>query len=248
MFKTEQIILVTGASSGIGRAIATECADSGATVLACGRDEGRLNNARMACSTPERWISIPRDLCQDMTDLPQWLRQLADEHGRIWGMAHCAGAAIMDCLRSYDSETASKLFDLNFNASMLLAKGFADRRVHQKGGAMIFVASVAGVYPEKGHLLYGALKAALIAAVKSISQEVASIGLRANCVSPGIVDTPMQCAAEEVMGECYRAAQLKNYPFGFGQPADVSGMVTFLLSTRARWISGQNFILDGGRY
>lgn len=247
-FSAEQIILVTGANSGIGARIASMCVERGATVLAVGRDAGRLAAARDASGAPGRWISLVKDLAEGPQALPEWIKELSRAHGKLWGLVHCAGKAVMDTLRTFDLAQSRELFDINFNVPLLLSRGMADKRVHSKGGAILFLASVAGVFPEKGHLLYGATKAALLAAAKSLSQEVAASGLRVNCISPGIVDTPMQKAAEAFMGPHYREAQLSQYPLGFGQPEDVAEMAVFLLSARARWITGQNFILAGGRY
>lgn len=247
-FSAEQVILVTGASSGIGAAIARLCVERGATVLAVGRNAGRLEEGRNSVTAPERWISLVRDLAEDPEGLPLWVRSLAGSHGKLWGLVHCAGMAVMDTLRTFELAQSRTLFDLNLNVPLLLSKGMADRRVYSKGGGIVFLTSVSGVYPEKGHLLYGAAKAALIAAARSMSQETAAGGLRVNCISPGIVDTPMQKAAEAFMGPHYREEQLSQYPLGFGQPEDVAEMAVFLLSARARWITGQNFILAGGRY
>ena len=248
MFAASQIILVTGASSGIGRAIALECNAQGATVLACGRDDLKLDEGRKAADTPERWTSIRRDFFEYMEKIPQWLREISQRHGRLWGMACAAGEGLMDSMQAYSLATARRHFDLNFHVPLLLAKGFCDRRVSVKGGALLFVSSASAVFPEKGHLIYGAAKAALTAAARSISQEVAPRGLRVHCLSPGIVDTPMQEKAEALMGPEYRQSQLRGYPLGFGRPEDVAHMAAFLLSDKAAWITGQNFVLAGGRY
>ncbi len=248
MFTADKKILVTGASSGIGRAIALECIAQGATVLACARDAQRLEEARQASSAPDRWINIQRDFLENMEEIPVWVRGLAQSHGKLWGLAHAAGEGLMDSLQGYDLVAARRHFSLNFHAPCLLAQGFCDRRVGLKGGALLFIASAAAVYPEKGHLIYGAAKAALIAAAKSISDEVAPRGLRVHCLSPGIVDTPMEDKAEALMGSGYRSSQLQGYPFGFGKPEDVAHMAAFLLSEQAAWITGQNFVLAGGRY
>ncbi len=248
MFTAEQKILVTGAGSGIGKAVALECVAQGATVLACARDAQRLEEARQASSAPERWISLQRDFLEDMEQIPAWVRGLGQTYGKLWGLAHAAGEGLMDSLQSYDLAVARRHFALNFHAPCLLAQGFCDRRVGLKGGALLFIASAAAVYPEKGHLIYGAAKAALVAAAKSISQEVAPRGLRVHCLSPGIVDTPMESRAEALMGPEYRSRQLQGYPLGFGKPEDVAHMAAFLLSEQAAWITGRNFVLDGGRY
>lgn len=248
IFSSGQLILVTGASSGIGQAIAMKCVENGATVLACGRNAEKLEQGKRECVDPKRWLSVQKDLVSSMEELPAWLRDLAKKHGRFWGLVCSAGMASMDSVRTFSLGASRELFDLNFNVPMLLAKGMADRRIHAKGGALLFISSVAALYAEKGHLLYGASKAALANAAKSLSQELAPLGLRANCIAPGIVDTPMERAAEEYMGPAYREEQLKGYPFGFGRPEDIAEMAVFLLSEKARWITGQNFVLAGGRY
>ena len=130
----------------------------------------------------------------------------------------------------------------------LLAKGFADRRNYQRGGAMLFLSSAAAVHPEKGHCLYGAGKAALAAAMQAVSQEVAPAGLRVHCLAPGLVRTPMLDTSVQNLGESYLSAQEAAYPLGLGRPEDVAFMAAFLLSDKAAWISGQNFVLAGGRY
>ena len=200
IFSSGQLILVTGASSGIGKAIAMKCVENGATVLACGRNAERLEQGKRECVVPERWLSVQKDLLASMEELPAWLRDLAKMYGRFWGLVCSAGMASMDSVRTFSLEASRDLFDLNFNVPMLLAKGMADRRIHAKGGALLFISSVAALYAEKGHLLYGASKAALANAAKSLSQELAPLGLRVNCIAPGIVDTPMERAAEEYMG------------------------------------------------
>ena len=171
MFTAQQRILVTGASSGIGRAIALRCNALGATVLASGRNADRLAEGRRQAVEPSRWVSIERDLLEDMETLPGWVRGLAREHGKLWGLAHAAGDGLMDSLRTYGLAEARRHFDLGFHMPVLLAQGF-----------------------------------------------------------------------------CYREEQLRGYPFGFGQPEDVAHMAAFLLSDQARWITGQNFVLAGGRY
>lgn len=248
MFSKEQIILVTGASSGIGKSIALSCLAKGATVLACGRDSKRLEEARQESVAPERWISLQRDFLEDMQAIPEWVRQLSKDYGKLWALAHASGEGIMDSIQLYDLDLARRHFDLNFHVACLLAKGFCDRRVVLKGGALLFIASASAVYPEKGHLIYGAAKAALVAMAKSLSQEMSARGVRVHCLSPGIVDTPLEEKAEAFMGADYRTTQLAGYPFGFGKPSDVAEIASFLLSDKANWITGQNFVLDGGRY
>lgn len=247
MFSAHQRILVSGASSGIGQAIALRCNALGATVLACGRNAERLEEGRRQAADPARWISLARDLTRDMEGLPDWVRGLAREYGKLWGLAHAAGDGLMDSLRTFALDEARRHFDLGFYVPMLLAQGFCDRRSSENGGALLFLTSASALFPEKGHMIYGAAKAAVAAAAKAISQEVAP-RLRVHCLAPGIVDTPLEARAEAYMGSAYREEQISGYPFGFGTAEDVAHMAAFLLSDQARWITGQNFVLAGGRY
>lgn len=248
LFQASQTIVVTGASSGIGRAIALECNAQGATILACGRNRERLDAAHSVAKFPDQWTSISKDFFDDMENLPTWVRSLAQKYGKLWALAHAAGEGIMDTLQAYDLQTARQHFDCNYHIPMLLAQGFCDRRSCQKGGALLFLGSASAAFPEKGHLNYGAAKAALAAAAKSISQEMAPRGLRVHCLAPGIVDTEMEARTEALMGAHYREDQMANYPFGFGKPEDIAYMAAFLLSDKASWITGQQFVLAGGRY
>lgn len=247
MFNKDQIILVTGASSGIGRACALLLNALGATVLASARNAQNIEKGASECMHPESWITAPRDLLDDPDSLPAWIDSLREKHGRLWGLCHCAGLARLDSIRFVDMKTAREHFDINFFAPLMLARGFSDRRNFRKGGAMLFITSIAGTHPEKGHCLYGAAKSALAAAIKAISQETAPLGLRAHCIAPGSVATPMFEKGAKNLGEDYEKAQYAQYPLGIGQPEDVAEMAAFLLSEKARWITGQNYILAGGR-
>lgn len=248
LFRREQHILVTGASSGIGRACAMLCSRLGASVIACGRSEERLAAARTQCSSPAHWHNEARDLVADIEWLPQWVADLRHKYGRLWGLVHAAGEGRLDSISYFELDEARSHLELNFLVPMQLAKGFSDRRNFVRGGAMLFLSSASAVYPEKGHCLYGAAKAALAAAMKAVSQEMAPKGLRVHCIAPGWVRTPMLDAAIENMGESYEAKEKARYPLGLGEPEDAAWMAAFLLSDRARWITGQNFVLGGGCY
>ena len=102
LFSSDHAILVTGASSGIGRACALLCNSLGATVIASGRNGERLNGARAACAHPERWHNEPRDLRTDIADLPAWIGALRGRYGKFWGMIHAAGEGRLDSVSSFD--------------------------------------------------------------------------------------------------------------------------------------------------
>ena len=133
------------------------------------------------------------------------------------------------------------VFDINYFVPVFLAKGFADKRNRTQDASIVFIASSAGVYPDKGQTIYAASKAALIASMKSISKELSSKGVRVNSISPAYVETPMYYKNLENIG-----TNIEDYPLGIGKPLDIANMSAYLLSSEARWITGQNYIMDGG--
>lgn len=248
VFNSSQTILVTGASSGIGRACALALNEAGAAIIASGRNKNALDEIASKCVNPQNWHNEPLDLCEDVEFLPKWISGLRQKYDRLYGLCHCAGEGRLDSIRSLDLDVARRHWEINYFVPLMLARGFCDRRNFQKGASMLFMSSASAIYPEKGHILYGSAKAALACAVKSISQEMASLGLRANCVAPGLVRTPLIEQASRTLGPEYLPNQEAAYPLGLGEPTDIANMAVFLLSSKARWITGQNFLLDGGRY
>lgn len=243
-FSKEQIFIVTGASSGIGQEISLFLNKLGATVVAIGRNQERLLSLKKQSSSPDALYIEQKDLSEDISNLPNYIKVLKDKYGKFTGMVCSAGMDLLLPIQALDFNNSKLLFDINYFVPLFLAKGFIDKRVNVGlGSSIVFIASTAGVYPEKGQTLYAASKAALIASAKSISKEIASKGLRCNCISPAIVETPMYLKSKESIG-----MDVSNYALGIGKPTDIAEMSTFLLSDKARWITGQNYIMDGGRY
>ncbi len=246
-FGPEDRILVTGAGSGIGLAVAKTLNALGALVLASGRDREKLERAKAEAARPEAFLVEIRDLCEAPETLPQWIADLRARHGKLRGLALCAGKTLTAPLREFKLAAAHELFDLLFHAPMLLAKGFADRRNNSgKGAAMVFIAAAGALTPVPGLSAYAAAKGALITAARCISRELASQGIRVNCISPGLVDSPMSREYAELIGQEAFEAVLATYPLGLGSPDDVAQAAAFLLSDQARWITGQNLPLTGG--
>ena len=241
-FSKEQIFIVTGASSGIGEGIALLINSLGATVIAIGRNQERLLSLKSKSKNPDSLFLEQKDLTENISELPNYIRTLKDKYGKFTGLVCSAGMDMPSPLVALDLNNGKSLFDINYFAPIFLAKGFVDKRVNiGLGASIVFIASTAGVYPEKGQTYYAASKAALIAGAKSISKEISHRGLRCNCISPAFVDTPMYQKNKESIG-----TDLSNYALGIGKTSDLADMTAFLLSNKARWITGQNYILDGG--
>lgn len=245
IFHAEQRIIVTGAGSGIGRATALLCNQRGATVIAVGRDMAKLEQARSEAAFPSAWHCESIDLVKQIEELPGWMSNLRQQYGKFRAIIHTAGESLMDSLQSSQLEQIRHQLEINTLVPFMLAKAFADRRNSEKGGAMVFFSSVVAIRPTPGRLSYGAAKAALAAGMAAFSRELAG-RLRVNCISPALVDTPMTQADDAALGGTYLSEQAKRYPLGLGRPEDVASLAVFLVSEEARWITGQNYILDGG--
>lgn len=247
-FQAGDVILVTGASSGIGRATALLCNQAGATVIASGRDAGALHALSDICAVPERLYAEPRDLCADLNSLPAWIQDLRRRYGKLRGMAFCAGQTWNLPMALYTPEVANQAFDICCHAPLMAGRGFCDRRNNTgRGAAVVFIAAAAALDPNPGQGIYGAAKAALTVGARCLAKEMAMRGIRVNCISPGLVQTPMMEDTVRQLGQDFLEREAPLYPLGFGQPDDVAQLAVFLLSDAARWLSGQNVPLTGGR-
>lgn len=248
-FCEEQIFLITGASSGIGRSTALLCNKLGATVIATGRDLSRLEALRKEAENQGNLHIEQRDLTVNMEDLPKWITELRKNYGKISGFVHCAGYNMMAPFSSFTVEDARKMFDVHFHAAMLLARGVADRRNHAKECSLVFVGSICAVTPLRMLSIYAAAKGAVISAAGTMSKELGTQGVRVNCVSPALVRTPLtENYSNAVMGYDVLGQEDKIYPLGISEPEDVAHTLVFLLSSASRKITGQNIVIDGGRH
>lgn len=239
-FKPDQFILVTGASSGIGRQVALYLNRLGASVIANGRDEGRLSSARAEACNPDNFHTEKYDLASNPDSLEGWVKSLKDKYGKLRGLAYCAGIVNVNPLKLYNTESIRRMFDINYIAPLMLAKGFVDRRVNAgEGSAAVFISSVAYNQAIKGQTIYAGSKSALISSIACLSKEVASRGVRVNCISPGFVRTEM---TDKVLHEGHFEAIEHT---DVGEPSDIANLAAFLLSDSAGWINGENYIING---
>lgn len=236
--------LITGASSGIGRETAIKLAAARRLILH-GRDVARLTASREACPSPENHLIWPFDL-KEVDQLEASLSQLLGaEKLPVDAFVHCAGAVQVAPLRQLELPAARELMNVNFFSAVEISRLLMTRRINQKHlRRVVFVSSTASQFGARGFQMYCATKAALDGFMRAIAVELAP-QVRVNSVLPGAVQTPM---ADQLLGDsAVRERMSAVYPLGLGQPADVAGVIEFLLSDNANWITGQQIVVDGGR-
>lgn len=231
-------ILVTGASSGIGRQTAISCANMGAQLVVTGRNAERLA-ATAALLQGEGHSSIVADLTH-----AEGPSMLAAQSGPIDGLVHAAGISKLVPLRMLKREHLDEMFANNTYAPMLLTKELLAKRRIQAKGSIVFISAVASHVGPLASSAYSASKAALMGTMRSLALEVVKQGIRVNCIAPGYVRTPMldDLAAGGMNTEDYA----KLAPLGMGEPEDVAHAAIFYLSDASRWATRNYFVVDGG--
>ena len=242
-----RVIIVTGASSGIGQSVASCASRAGARVALIGRDINRLRETYDSIESESR--IFPLDLSEEIENISLTVEKIRDTMGPIWGLVHAAGHHLMSPLRNFEEDSFCDLIKINVSVFFELAKAICHKKnIDDRGGSLVAIASMAAVTGDVGLSQYGAVKGALIAAVRSLALECAPRKIRFNCISPAMVQTPMF----QKLGTYYPDQQSfihsfeARHPLGLGRPEDVAGPAVFLLSDAAGWITGTNIIVDGG--
>ncbi len=238
---TGQTVLVTGASSGIGRETAVLLSALGARVVAAARSSERLEQT-LSLLEGSGHAAESVDLT-DLDALPAWVKSVTGRVGPLSGVVHSAGVSDVRPVRTVDAGHMRSMLDLNLGAGLMLARGFRQKGCHAERGSLVLISSVAGMQGESGMTVYSASKAALFGLARSLALELVKDGIRVNCVSPGLVATEM-ASRHEMYGGSDQVANA--HPLGIGHPRDVANAVGFLLSDASRWITGSNMVVDGG--
>lgn len=243
---SKKTILITGASSGIGRKCAVLCSQMGARVMAFGRDEARLDDTLAQMDHPEIHYSASVDMV-DGQKLEAAIKVAVARTGKIHGMINCAGISTTLPLRMSSPAKMDEFYKTNVSAAVNLARLVAKpAHISQDGGSLIFITSVMATVGESGKSIYAMTKGALLAASKSLAIELAQKNIRVNCVSPGVVETPMSASSPYSKSPETLDRIRSLHPLGLGKPEDVAAACVFLLSDASRWVTGINLMVDGG--
>lgn len=238
-------ILITGASSGIGRQCAIDCSKMGAKVVLIGRNEQRLAET-LSQMEGEGHLIVAYDLTK-FDKLQVIVKDIVSKIGPIDGALHCAGISTTEPLKLTTPERLEEFFMANVYSTILLSKEVCKINNYNKEGAsIVFFSSVMGVVGESMKSSYALTKGALISGMRSLACEYAKKKIRFNCVCPGVIETPINANQPYMKDPVLRAEFESKHLLGIGQCSDVSNACIYLLSNASRWVTGQNLIVDGG--
>ena len=237
-------ILITGASSGIGRQCAIDCSKIGAHVVAVGRDLNRLQET-LSMMEGEGHTIYSYDLSQ-VEGIKDFIENIVAKNGKLGGIICAAGiekSAPMKLLKSSDYEEIMKIN--TFSAFELVRQATGVKMINPPA-SIIFISSITSVIARTSTAAYSASKGALVSGARVMAAELAKRNIRVNCISPGTILTPlMQNYLSQLTEEDYKK-RVSGFPLGLGECTDVSNACIYLLSDASRWVTGQNIIIDGG--
>jgi NAD(P)-dependent dehydrogenase (short-subunit alcohol dehydrogenase family) len=237
----DKIILVTGASSGIGQGIALLCSKMGATVVINGRNKAKLQETLAQMDGKDNLI-VQGDLT-NFADMPVLVSKIP----KLDGVVHCAGIGSRVLCKMMQESDLDQTMTTNFKAPIMLQTELLKQKKVNKNGSIVFIASMAQDSPSIGNALYAASKSAIISYAQCLQLELAPRLVRVNCISPAMVWTDLIFKGgitEEQLQEDEKKYPLKRY----GRPEDIANLAVYLLSDASSWMGGSNIKITGGAH
>jgi 3-oxoacyl-[acyl-carrier protein] reductase len=242
----ERVALISGASRGIGRAIAVDFAREGYAVALFGRDMAALDETAAACleaGGPEAPIMPMSVDVTDQAAVDTAVAAVLAAYGRIDVAVANAGQSKDGLILRFKAADLDQLIDVNLKSAFYLSAAVAKPMLKQRGGSIIVVSSIVGIGGNPGQSVYAATKAGLLGLTRSLAKELGSRNVRVNAVAPGLIETAMTAELPDAARKGFLDGIALGRP---GTPDDVAGVVTFLASDAARYVTGQTIVVDGG--
>ena len=232
-------IMVTGASSGIGRGIAVTCSKMGATVILTGRNQIKLDASLALLEKGDHKV-IAADLCNSES-----MNSMVNELPVLDGVVHCAGIGQRVLCKMATESDVDSVMDINYKAPVLLQTELLKQKKIRKGASIVFVASLAIWSPSVGNAFYSASKGAIVSYANCLALELAPRNIRVNCISPAMVWTDL--IYQEGVDEDQLKEDESKYPLKrYGQPEDIANLAVYMLSDASTWMTGSNVKISGG--
>lgn len=233
-------ILVTGASSGIGRGIAIACSKMGASVIVNGRNEQRLSETMSEMEGDDN-LSLAADLSDNVA-----LAEMVAKLPKLDGIVHCAGIGQRVLCKQLQESDLDNMMNVNFKAPVMLQTEILKQKKINKSASIVFIASIACDSPTIGNAMYSASKGAIISYANCLALELAPRLIRVNCILPAMIWTDLIFKGgitEEELREDEKKYPLKRY----GKPEDIANLSIYLLSDASSWMSGSSIRITGGK-
>lgn len=248
LFATDMLagrhILVTGASSGLGRAAAVAIVAAGARLTLMGRDEARLEETRALLAGDDHRVRAMA--FEDLEATAEAIKAITADGGPLDGVFHSAGLELVRPMRMFKNDHAASLFEAALFGSLGIARAAASRGVLNDGASLVFMSSVAALRGTAGMVGYSTSKAAVDGMVRSLACELAPRRIRVNSVAAGAVETEMHARLAKTLGEAALGDYERRHLLGFGKSDDIANAALFLLGDGSRWITGTTMSVDGG--
>lgn len=237
-------ILVTGASSGIGRETAIRLSRVGADLVVMGRDETRLAATLADLDAGDHQTRV--GALDDADMVADLVSDLAKALGPLHGVFHSAGSSLVLPAKLTKNRHLDEVFGAGFRGAFGIARAAAKKNVIADGGSLVFMSSVSSSRGRQGMVAYSAAKAAVDGMVRALATELAARGIRANSIIAGAVETQMHSDFVQSVDETLAANYRNLHLLGFGSPGDIANAAIFLLSDASRWVTGASMAVDGG--
>lgn len=240
-------ILVTGASSGLGRQVCITLSQLGASVLLIARNKEGLKKTLSLMDGIEKHKAVSFDL-KELSAIEEMIKNEAEGFGKFDGLCHCAGLGTMKPLLATTADFMNEMMTVNLFSFIELVRIVSKKKYSNNGASIVAVSSAASIRGDKAKVAYASTKGALDSAVQNLAAELGvSKKTRVNSVNPSWINTHMYTAYVEAVGE-EKAKQIEDTQFlGVSEPEEIANVIAFLLSNASSAITGQNIIIDGGK-